>query len=242
MIKTMIEQSYNRINESMEKPLTTFQNLSKAKQDRIIEAAITEFSEKGYTSASINSLVESLGIAKGSIFQYFGDKKGLFLFIFNKSTELVKERLRVIRDQTTNDTLFSRLEKTLNEGVSFIQNHQLIYKLYMKVLYDSKIPFRDEILLSLRTYSFQYLRSLLDIAKENGELREDLDLDKACFILDAVMDRFLQTQTIRHLDAELGVYKADKTVITKWIHDIVEMINIGIGSQSSSQSTDRNTN
>lgn len=213
----------------MVKSLKTFRNLSKTKQDRITEAAITEFSEKGYTGASINSLVESLGIAKGSIFQYFGDKKGLFLFIFNKSTELVKERLRVIRDQTTNDTLFSRLEKTLNAGVSFIQDHPLIYKLYMKVLYDAKIPFRDEILLSLRIYSFQYLRSLLETAGENGELRENIDLDKACFVLDAVMDRFLQTQTIRHLDAELGIYKADDAVIRSWIRDLVEMINIGIG-------------
>lgn len=215
----------------MVKSLKTFQNLSKAKQDRITEAAITEFSEKGYTGASINALVENIGIAKGSIFQYFGDKKGLFLFIFNKSTERVKERLRVIRDQTTNDTLFSRLEKTLNAGVSFIQDHPLIYKLYMKVLYDAKIPFRDEILLSLRTYSFQYLRSLLETAKENGELRENLNLDKACFILDAVMDRFLQTQTIRHLDAELGIYKADDAVIKSWIQDIVEMIDMGIGRQ-----------
>jgi TetR/AcrR family transcriptional regulator len=221
----------------MVKPLKTFENLSRAKQNRITEAAISEFSEKGYTGASINALVEILGIAKGSIFQYFGDKKGLFLFIFNKSTELVKERLRVIRDQTTNDNLLSRLEKSMNAGVSFIQDHPLIYKLYMKVLYDAKIPFRDEILLSLRTYSFQYLRALLETAKDNGELRKNLDLDKACFILDAVMDRFLQTQTIRHLDAELGIYKADETVIKSWIHDIVEMIDIGIGVQTKNKSS-----
>ncbi|MFO7557196.1 MAG: TetR/AcrR family transcriptional regulator [Desulfobacterales bacterium] len=209
----------------------TFENLSRSKQDRITQAAISEFSEKGYTGASINALVDNLGIAKGSIFQYFGDKKGLFLFIFEKSTELVKGRLRVIRDQTTEDKLFSRLEKTLHAGVYFLKDHPLIYKLYMKVLFDSKIPFRDEILLSLRNYSFQYLRSLLETAQKNGELREDLDLDKACFILDAVMDRFLQTQTIRHLDAGLGIYQADEKKIKSWITDIVEIVNIGIGAE-----------
>lgn len=99
----------------------TFQNLSQSKQDRITQAAISEFSEKGYTGASINALVENLGIAKGSIFQYFGDKKGLFLFIFDKSTELVKRRLKIIRDQNTEDNLFSRLEKTLYAGVNFLK-------------------------------------------------------------------------------------------------------------------------
>ena len=213
----------------MANALKTFQNLSKAKQDRITQAAIMEFSEKGYTGASINSLVEKVGIAKGSIFQYFGDKKGLFLFIFNKSTEMVKQRLRVIRDETTDDTLFSRLEKTLRAGVSFIQDHPLIYKLYMKVLYDAKIPFRDEILLSLRTYSFQYLHSLLEKARDNGELRADLNIDQACFVLDAVMDRFLQTRMIRHLDAELGIFQADDEIIQTWIQDIIHIIDIGIG-------------
>lgn len=213
----------------------TFENLSQGKQDRITQAAIGEFSEKGYAGASINALVENLGIAKGSIFQYFGDKKGLFLFIFDKSTEMVKGRLRVIRDQTTEDNLFSRLEKTLYAGVSFLKDHPLIYKLYMKVLFDSKIPFRDEILLSLRNYSFQYLRSLLETAQKNGELREGMDLDKACFILDAVMDRFLQTQTIRYLDAGLGIYQTDEKKIKSWITDIVEIINIGIGAVNKKQ-------
>jgi len=208
----------------------TFQNLSQNKQDRITQAAIQEFSEKGYSGASINALVENLGIAKGSIFQYFGDKKSLFMFIFDKSTEMVKGRLRIIRDQTTEDDLFSRLEKTLYAGVFFLKDHPRIYKLYLKVLFDSKIPFRNEILLSLRNYSFEYLRSLLETAQKNGELREDLDLDKACFILDAVMDRFLQTQTILHLDAGLGIYQADKNKIKSWITDIVEIINIGIGA------------
>ena len=53
--------------------IKTFQNLSQTKQDRITVAAITEFSENGYTGASINSLVDTLGISKGSIFLYFGD-------------------------------------------------------------------------------------------------------------------------------------------------------------------------
>jgi len=152
------------------------------------------------------------------------------MFIFDKSTELVKGRLRIIRDQTTEDKLFSRLEKTLYAGVYFLKDHPRIYKLYLKVLFDSKIPFRDEILLYLRNYSFEYLRSLLETAQKNGELREDLDLDKACFILDAIMDRFLQTQTILHLDAGLGIYQADEKKIKSWITDIVEIINIGIGA------------
>lgn len=210
-------------------PLKTFRNLSKEKRDRITRIAVEEFSEKGYQGASINSIVDRLGIAKGSIFQYFGDKKGLFLFVFDKSMEMVKDYLREVRDQTMDEDLFSRLEKTLFAGVLFIKKHPLLYELYLKILFQSKIPFRNEILLSLREYSLEYLRSLLETAKKRGELRDEIDLDMASFILDAVMDRFLQAQTILHLDAGLGLYNVNEDNARHWIESLVDIMRLGIG-------------
>jgi TetR/AcrR family transcriptional regulator len=221
----------------MATPNRTFQNLPKDKRERIINVAAMEFGEKGYSGASINNLVERLKIAKGSIFQYFGDKKGLFLFIFDKKTDLVKKRLRVIRDNTGETELFLRLEKTLWAGITFLEDNPLIYRLYLNVLFDSKIPFRDEILLSLRQYSYSYLHSLLKEAKTRGELRDGLDIDKACFILDAIMDRFLQTHTIRHLDSGLKIYNADEETIKSWITALVDIIRNGIGKEKNLTST-----
>jgi TetR/AcrR family transcriptional regulator len=106
----------------------------------------------------------------------------------------------------------------------------LIYRLYLCVLFDSKIPFRDNILLSLRQYSYGYLRTLLSEAKAKGELRNNLDIDKTCFILDAVMDRFIQTHTVRHLDSDLGIYNADDKTIDSWITAIIDIIKNGIGA------------
>lgn len=207
----------------------TFKNLSTSKQDRIIRAAVDEFSEKGYVGASINSMVDQLGIAKGSIFQYFGDKKGLFLFIFDTCTDKVKKRLRAVRDQTQNDDLFTRLEKSLLAGISFLQEYPRIYQLYLHVLFGSKIPFRDEILLSLRKYSYDYILSLLVSAREKQELRPDIDIEKACFILDAIMDRFLQSRVIQHLDGGMGLYRADDETARLWASELVSIMRDGIG-------------
>jgi AcrR family transcriptional regulator len=211
-------------------PLKTFQNLTKAKQDRIIQVAVEEFSEKGYARASINSLVDRLGIAKGSIFQYFGDKKGLFLFVFNKSIEMIKANLREIRDQPTNEDLFTKLEKTFQAGIIFLKEHPLIYKLYLKVLFESEIPFRNEILLSLRKNSINYIKSLLETAKKRGEIRDDIDITKASFMVDAIIDRFLQAQTVLHLDANLGLFNCSNTDAKAWIKSLVDIIRLGIGN------------
>jgi futalosine hydrolase len=211
-------------------PRKTFQNLSAEKQERITRIAVEEFSSKGFDGASINTMVNRMQIAKGSIFQYFGDKKGLFLFVFNRSVELVKDYLRSVRDQSADDALSLRLAKTLSAGVHFINRHPMLYRLYLKVLFDPKVPFRDEILSSLRKHSTEYLKSLLENAKEKKELKADIDTDKAAFVLDAVMDRFLSARAIRHLDSGLGIYQAGPGKTDIWIRDITEMICRGIGA------------
>lgn len=210
-------------------PLKTFRNLSVEKQDRIRQVAVEEFSRKGFAGASINAMVGRLGIAKGSIFQYFGDKKGLFLFAFNSAMEMVKEYLRTVRDQTSHQDLFTRLEATLLAGVLFLKKHPVIYRLYIKTLFEYEVPFRNEILMSLRSYSLKYLRSLLSDARDREELREGLDLDKAAFVLDALMDRFLQAQTVPHLDAGSGIHQCSEATAREWVRELTEMMRLGIG-------------
>ena len=59
-------------------PRDTFNKLDEAKKSKILDAAVDEFSRHGFRQASVNRMVEQIGIAKGSLFQYFGSKEGLF--------------------------------------------------------------------------------------------------------------------------------------------------------------------
>jgi len=95
-------------------------------------------------------------------------------------------------------------------------------------LTDDTIPFRNDMLLALRQYSFEYIRSLLEEARERGELADHVDLNRAAFMLDAVMDRFLQAQAVPHMDAGLGLFDGDMTGIQAWINDLVQMIQKGV--------------
>ena len=214
------------------RPQKTFNNLPDEKREAIIRVVLEEFSENGYRKASINTIVGRLGIAKGSIFQYFKDKEGLFLFIFNLSLEKVKHHLRTVRDQTRDQSLFVRIEKTLQAGVDFIRAHPLVYRLYLRVMFESHIPYRQEILASIRGYSHDYLKALIVTAQARGELRDDIQPDVAAFILDAVLDRYLQALSINHLDAGLGLTELDAAAGRLWIRRIVETLQKGLASPS----------
>ncbi|WP_317899800.1 TetR/AcrR family transcriptional regulator [Aurantibacillus circumpalustris] len=60
---------------------STFNNLSPDKRDRFINAALEEFAVNDFNSASITQIVKVLGIAKGSVYQYFENKLELWLFL-----------------------------------------------------------------------------------------------------------------------------------------------------------------
>src|SRR5215510_4940044 len=61
----------------------TFLNLPEEKRNIIANAAIDEFAEYGFESASINRIVTNSGISKGSFYQYFEDKMDVFKYLMD---------------------------------------------------------------------------------------------------------------------------------------------------------------
>ncbi len=209
----------------------TFQQLDKRKQKRIVSAALTEFAKRGYAGASINAIVEKVGIAKGSIFNYFTDKQGLFRFVFEQALEMVKGYLRTVRDESADDDVFARIEKSLLAGVAFIRAHPRIYNLYLRVQFESGLPGRTELLKSVRNYSIRYLSELLTTGQERGEIGPELDVEKAAFAVDAVLERFIQAYGVQYVDAGLGVFKADEDEVARWAAGLVELLRYGLSGE-----------
>ena len=64
-------------------PTKTFLNLPEKKRAQIEAAAIHEFAQNGLRGASVNALVETSGIAKGSYYQYFSGMQDVFKHILS---------------------------------------------------------------------------------------------------------------------------------------------------------------
>ena len=58
-----------------------FFDLSKEKQDRIINAVLKVFTLEGYAHAATDDMVKEAGISKGLLFHYFGTKLGAYRFV-----------------------------------------------------------------------------------------------------------------------------------------------------------------
>ena len=68
-------------------PSSTFLNLAPEKQEKLLSAAVREFTERPYNEASINRIVREAGIPRGSFYMYFRDKEDLFRYLIQESVD-----------------------------------------------------------------------------------------------------------------------------------------------------------
>lgn len=67
-------------------PTDVYRRLSEEKRSRIYEALRDEFTRKPLGEASIKSIVETLGIARGSFYQYFEGLNDAYFTVLSKET------------------------------------------------------------------------------------------------------------------------------------------------------------
>lgn len=217
-----------------EKPEETeqFNQLPIEKKERITEAFISEFAKKGFRAASMNKIVERAGISKGSLFNYFNSKNQLFMYVYKVAFERVKEYLREVREETKDEEFFTRFQKIMEAGVTFIQKHPKLARIYYRILYTGDSPEGATILRELHAESMKFIGSLVKQGVERGEISAGIDVDKAAFILESVLNRFLQVQNQNVLDPSLNLYGASSEESERWIEEMVTLLRNWMGESS----------
>ena len=221
---------YDQMVMTSEPALATFRHLPRDKQERVLAAALAEFADRGYHAASLNRLVAQAGIAKGSLYQYFPNKEGIFRHIFQFALGLVRRTLTAVKEETLKENFFTRLEKSLLAGVRFSREHPRVFSLYLKIQFDKNVPCREEFLAAVRRHATEYFGSLVRRARSRGELRPGLPAAAALFLLDAVFDRFLQAAAVPALDVTLGLHQAPEELIRQRVRELMNLLREGLAA------------
>ena len=103
-------------------PSQTFLNLDEAKQQKLVDSAMKEFSNNTYNEVSINQIIMNAGISRGSFYMYFKDKDELFEYLIR----IQKERLNfAVKNCFTknNGDLYKSFESLYDEIVCFVIKH-----------------------------------------------------------------------------------------------------------------------
>src|ERR1700753_4416858 len=84
----------------MKKPARVTQDLARPRgrprefdMDEALDQAIRVFCEQGYNATSIGDLIDAMGLASGSIYKAFRDKRAVFLAALDRHVVLRKEQI-----------------------------------------------------------------------------------------------------------------------------------------------------
>ena len=209
----------------------TFANLPPDKQQRVVAAAINEFAANGYQRASLNTIVKEAGIAKGSVYQYFTNKEALFLYVFEQFSLAVKRKVKAQVGSKTRRDFFDHVRDVLLAGIAFIDANPQAFELYLKILFEQEVPQREHLVNQLRLFSAEYFTPFLDEAKERGEIRRDVDSATVVFLLDAVIERFLQGYAKPYIDSGLKMAGKKRQQLLKGIDAVIAILRDGLAPE-----------
>lgn len=170
---------------------STFNNLPADKRELILREAVREFGNYGFRQASVNRIVERTGIAKGSLYQYFANKEALFLYVFGRFAELIKMTVREAAGEGAGD-FFTRMAQVMRAGERFVRSYPDYFRLYLKLAADGDIPQRAQLLGLLRLFPAEYFAPFLEQGQREGLVRSDVRLETMLFLIEGVIERFLQ--------------------------------------------------
>lgn len=172
------------------------------KKAKIVDAAMRHFAEHGYQAARVGDIAASLGIAKGSVFQHFGSKDGLFFEVYKKATRSFSRYLNV-PDDVRERGFFDVLHYWLIRTEHMVREDWIPYRIYLLGNYGTDLALKREINKFLIAEDPYGRVAFVRFGLERGELRKDLDVETVVSIIDWVVERFQDALLIEELDPGL---------------------------------------
>jgi AcrR family transcriptional regulator len=117
-------------------PKPTFIKLPDAKRKRFLKEAYKEFAIHSLAAASVTNMVKSLGIAKGSVYQYFDDKEDLYSFLVTNANQQLNQLLDKACVYHGED-FYDWYVKLLMVKVKFLLSFPQFAALFMKLVAES---------------------------------------------------------------------------------------------------------
>lgn len=161
---------------------STFLNLPEDKRQKIIDHAIEEFASRPYSKASLSNIVKRAGIAKGSIYQYFDNKRDLYKYLLELA---VTQKMNCMNEAEicSEGDFFETLERIMMAGAKFSIGHPELSRLLANAMEPSGESVIKEIMESGLKTGQKYFAELLEKAQKQKRIRSGIDLNLTSYLL-----------------------------------------------------------
>jgi AcrR family transcriptional regulator len=181
------------------------------------------FAEQGYHAARMGDIAAALGIAKGSIFQHFGSKDGLFFEVYKKAVRSLPRYLDAPAD-VREVGFFEVVRYWLVRTEHLLHEDWIPYRVSLLGNYGTDLTLKREINRFLLTEDPYGAVPFVRFGLERAELRHDLDQEMIVSILDWTMERFQDALLTEELDP--GLFRRQGAVLEKKEARIAQFLDV----------------
>lgn len=153
----------------------------------LFQCAIDAFSSQSFGEASLNEIIKSANLNKGSFYYRFHDKTDLYLSLMSLIIDEKSEMLTKLNDSDTNNDFFALLEKQAKFGLMFAREHPKYEALWKRVMIEDK-KIRLIIEEEFGIISSNQLASMISYAIEQKEIRSDVSPELLANIVVSFLD------------------------------------------------------
>ena len=158
-------------------PTKRFENIDPARKEKILDAALSEFSKNGYDNASLNSIIREAGISKGSLYYYFEDKTDLYVTVLKKSMAEVFQEIGNLEEIKSAGDFWAGLENYCKRNIHLAIENPDIMRLIREVYYLSVSGSKTELIAEFYNVQKSTTADIVRRGQEMEAVRKDIPLE-----------------------------------------------------------------
>lgn len=193
-------------------PKDTFFNLPDEKQQKIMAAAVDQFSQFHYNKVTIDRIVRAAEIPKGSFYQYFENKDDLYIYLFTEVGDTKLELFESIRRRIPLISFKEYMMEYIMALKKLDRSNDQMPRLKREFLEQCPQHIKKEILKIEMPKSLKVFKAVIDAYIEKKEFRKDLNSKIAAYV-----------SVISISNLEFYDYQEDDDIITV-LTDIIDFL------------------
>lgn len=184
-----------------------FEKTSAARREKVIQSAIQEFVEKGYSATNINIVAEKAGVSIGAMYSYFASKEDLFLAIVSYQYEVLENALG---DVNLDQTFFQVVEQLFYLTMNEAKQHPHLSQIYLETTTQSMAPLAKRLTHQLEACVHEFLISLIEKGKAEGAIKAEVNTNVLAFCLDNLLMVFQFSFSSDYYKERMRLFIGDK--------------------------------
>ena len=188
-------------------------------EERLLDAALTLFAEKGYEAASVREIIEATGVTRPVLYYYCSSKEDLFKRLVHwKHDEAYRELGKVVREAKG---CANRLRAIMRGSFAFCATDPRVPRLMFQTQFGPTIPGLSEFMAEVAKLRFLIVHQVMLEGLDAGKL-EGGDAASLSLIFCCIMDQ--------HINVLVRMPKPKKRLTLELADSLADVFLYGLGS------------